>query len=192
MQNSYNRKHHLKYSIAIAGAAETGSCAIDALEKAEQFGQAVAKKGLILITGVTTGIPYWTAKGAKEAGGIVIGISPAANENDHIKKYQLPIDYHDFIIYTGFDYAGRNLLLSRAADAMAIICGRLGTLNTFTVGLEDGTPIGVLKKSGGTADLTEGIMQKSQRGPGKIVFSEYPADLLDKMLKLISEDRESR
>ena len=58
------------------------------------------------------------AKGAKEAGGIVIGLSPAVSKAAHVKSYRLPLDYHDLIVYTGFDYAGRNLLLTRSADAI--------------------------------------------------------------------------
>src|SRR3989338_5962918 len=131
MASRLNQRHHLKYKICVSGAAETGHCAIDALEKAEQIGRAIADAGMVLVTGATTGIPYWSAKGAKEAGGIVIGLSPASSESAHIKSYKLPTDYHDLIVYTGFDYAGRNLLLTRSADAVITICGRLGTLNEF-------------------------------------------------------------
>ncbi|TSC81240.1 MAG: hypothetical protein G01um101419_854 [Parcubacteria group bacterium Gr01-1014_19] len=132
MASRLNQRHHLKYKICVSGAAETGHCAIDALEKAEQIGRVIAEAGMVLVTGATTGIPYWSAKGAKEAGGMVIGLSPAASEAAHIRSYKLPTDYHDVIVYTGFDYAGRNLLLTRSADAIINICGRLGTLNEFT------------------------------------------------------------
>src|SRR3989344_3181969 len=98
-------KRHKKYKICISGAAETGHCAIDALEKSEQIGRAIAEAGMILVTGATTGIPYWACKGAKEAGGIVIGLSPASSEAAHVKSYRLPLDYQDLIIYTGFDYS---------------------------------------------------------------------------------------
>src|SRR3989344_505004 len=95
----------LRCKIGVSGAAETGFCATDAVEKAEFMGREIAKAGLVLVTGATTGIPYWAAKGAKEEGGFVVGISPAASEADHIKSYRLPIDYHDLLIFTGFDYS---------------------------------------------------------------------------------------
>src|SRR3989344_2882430 len=82
----------LKCKIGISGAAETGHCAIDAVEKAEAMGRDIAERGLVLITGGTTGIPYWAAKGAKEGGGLVLGLSPAASEEAHLTSYHLPLD----------------------------------------------------------------------------------------------------
>lgn len=185
-----NHKYHLKYKICVSGAAETGHCAVDALEKAEKLGQEVAKRGFILVTGATTGVPYWAAKGTKEAGGIVIGLSPAVSKTAHIKTYRLPTDYHDLIIYTGFGYSGRNLLLTRSSDAIITICGRMGTLNEFTIGFEDEKPIGVLEGSGGTADILKGIISDAHRGPGKVVFDSDPIRLLEKVEKMIeAEDK---
>ena len=179
----------MKYKICVSGAAETGHCSADALEKAEQLGREIAKAGIVLMTGATTGIPYWSAKGAKEEGGIVIGLSPAASEIAHIKTYRLPLDYHDLIIYTGFEYAGRNLLLTRSADAIITICGRIGTLNEFTIAFEDQKPIGVLEGTGGIADEIRGLVGRANRGPGKIIFSNDPKDLLVKLVQLIDKEK---
>jgi len=191
MINKYNRRHHLKYKICVGGAAETGHCAVDALEKAEAMGREIAKAGMVLVTGATTGIPYWAAKGAKEEGGITIGLSPAASKEAHIKTYKLPTDYLDLIIYTGFDYAGRNLLLVRASDAVVLICGRMGTLNEFTIAFEDQKPIGILEKTGGAADQVKDIIDKSHRGPGKVVYSSDPKVLVNKLVALIEQEKNS-
>lgn len=189
---NHSRDHHLKYKICVSGAAETSSCSGGAVEKAEAIGREIAKRGLVLVTGATTGIPYWSAKGAKSEGGIVIGLSPAASKIAHVKTYHLPLDYHDLIIYTGFNYAGRNLLLTRSSDAIITICGRIGTLNEFTIGFEDQKPMGVLEGSGGIADRLREIVASSHRGPGKIVFSSDPSDLVDKLLDLIElEDKKN-
>lgn len=188
-RNKLSSRYHLKYKICVSGAAETGHCAIDALEKAEQVGRAVAEAGMVLMTGATTGIPYWSAKGAKESGGIVIGLSPASSELAHIKSYHLPVDYHDLIVYTGFEYSGRNLLLTRSADAIITICGRMGTLNEFTIAYEDQKPIGVLTGTGGIADEIKDIINKSHRGPGKVVYDSDPKKLLEKLLLLIEKEK---
>lgn len=185
---NHNHKHHLKYKICISGAAETGHCSKDAVQKAEAIGRAIASHGMILVTGATTGIPYWAAKGAKEAGGMVIGLSPASSRLQHIKTYKLPTDYHDVIIYTGFEYSGRNLLLIRSSDAVIFICGRIGTLNEFTIGFEDKKPMGILKGSGGTVDMIENILTEAHRGMGKTVFSSDPDELLELLLAAIEKD----
>jgi hypothetical protein len=190
LRNHTNHSHKLKYKICVSGAAETGHCATDALEKAEAVGREIAKRGMILVTGATTGIPYWAAKGAKSEGGIVIGLSPAASKAAHIKTYHLPIDYHDLIVYTGFEYSGRNLLLTRSADAVVILCGRMGTLNEFTIAFEDQKPIGILEGTGGIADLARGLVEQAHRGSGKIVFAKEPADLIDRLLDLIEAEEE--
>ena len=186
-----NHKHHLKYKICVSGAAETGHCAVDALEKAQVLGQEIAKRGFILVTGATTGVPYWAAKGAKSAGGFVVGFSPAASKLAHVKTYRLPTDYHDVIIFTGFEYAGRNLILARSADAVITICGRIGTLNEFTIAFEDQKPIGILEGSGGMADMLRDIVSKSHRGPGKIAFDSDPKNLLEKLTQLIELEERS-
>ena len=181
----------LRYKIGVSGAAETGHCALDAPEKAEEIGREVARAGFVLMTGATTGIPYWAAKGAKEEGGLVVGLSPAASEAAHVKSYQLPLDYHDVVIYTGFEYSGRNLLLTRASDAMVLICGRIGTLNEFTIAFEDQKPVGVLTGTGGIADMLEDIVKKSHRGPGRIIYDSNPKRLLDKLVSIIEKSKSS-
>ncbi len=181
-----------RYKICVSGAAETGHCAPDAHEKAEEIGRLIAQHEMILVTGATTGLPYWSAKGVKEAGGMVIGFSPAASEAAHLNTYHLPVDYHDVIVYTGFDYSGRNLILTRAADAIITICGRLGTLNEFTIGFEDQKPMGVLTGTGGVADDLEEILRKGHRGPGKVVFSSDPAELITKVRELIEAEKSKK
>lgn len=182
---------HLKYKICISGAAETGHCAPDALEKAKALGVEVARQGAVLVTGATTGAPYEAAIGAKEAGGFVIGISPASSELEHVKKYKLPLDYHDVIVYTGFGYSGRNLLLVRSSDASLVVCGRMGTLNEFTIAFEDEKPIGVLTGTGGIADEMDDILEKAHRGRGKTIFDSDPQKLVEEIIGLINKGKES-
>lgn len=181
----------IKYKIGVSGAAETGHCAIDAAEKAEEVGREIARNCMVLITGATTGIPYWAAKGAKEEGGMVVGFSPAASEAAHLKTYHLPLDYHDLIVYTGFEYAGRNLILTRATDAVIVMCGRIGTLNEFTIAYEDKKPIGVLEGTGGDADMIRDIVEKSHRGPGNIIYSKDPKELVTKLVDAITKVKEN-
>ena len=180
---------HLKFKIAVSGAAETGHCAPDALEKAKELGREIVRHKAVFINGATTGFPYWSAIGAKEEGGFTIGLSPAATEKEHIERYKLPVDYMDMIVYTGFNYSGRNLLLTRSADAVIIGCGRMGTLNEFTIAFEDQKPIGVLIGTGGTAEIIQEIVEKSHRGPGKIVYEPDPKTLLDKIIELIRKEK---
>ncbi|QQG45761.1 MAG: hypothetical protein HYW89_02845 [Candidatus Sungiibacteriota bacterium] len=180
---------HLKYKICVSGAAETNFCSKDTLEKTKELGRQVIWHNSVLVTGATTGAPLWAAIGAKEAGGFVIGVSPASSEIEHVKKYKLPIDYHDIIVYTGFGYSGRNLLLTRASDAVLFTCGRMGTLNEFTIAFEDQKPMGVLVGTGGMADEMKEILEKAHRGMGKVIFDPDPKNLVEKVLKLVKKEK---
>ncbi|MFC1594880.1 hypothetical protein ACFL3E_00445 [Patescibacteria group bacterium] len=180
-------KYHLKYKICVSGAAETGHCHENALEQAKVLGKAIANAGMILVNGATTGFPYWAAIGAKEAGGITIGLSPASTKREHVKDYKLPVDYMDMIVYTGFGYSGRNLLLTRSSDAVIVGCGRMGTLNEFTIAFEDHKPIGVLADVGGTTDMIKDIIANSHR-EGRVVFDADPLKLLEKVTELVKEE----
>lgn len=80
-------------------------------------------------------------------------------------------------------------MLTRASDAVIIGCGRIGTLNEFTIAFEDEKPIGVLAETGGTADQVKEIVGKAHRGPGKIVYDSNPKILVEKVLELVRKEK---
>ena len=181
-----------KYKICVSGAAETGHCGPNAFKLAEEIGREIVRHNAVLVEGATTGFPYWAAKGAKEEGGIVIGFSPAKTEKEHIEYYKLPTDFHDLIVYTGFEYSGRNLILIKSADAVIVGCGRMGTLNEFTIAFEDGKPIGVLEGDWETDEIFKIMIEKSYRAEemkDKIVYSSNPKELLDKLVEVIKKEK---
>lgn len=183
---------YLKHKICVSGAAETDHCGESALAVAEELGREIARHNAVLVEGATTGFPYWAAKGAKKEGGLVIGFSPATGEREHVEFYKLPLDYRDVIIYTGFAYSGRNLILTRASDAVIIGCGRMGTINEFTIAFEDGKPIGILEGEWETDEVLKLIIEKSHRAherEGRIIFESDPKILLDKLIVIIEEDK---
>ncbi len=178
-----------RYKICVSGAADTTYCGAKAFDVAVELGREIVRHQGVLVDGATTGFPFWAAKGAKEEGGMVIGFSPAASELEHLKSYRLPTEYHDVIVYTGSNYSGRNLQLTRSADAVIIGCGRLGTLNEFTIAFEDQKPIGILEGAWEIDDLIKEIIAKGHRGPGKLVYAPSPKELLDKLVALIEKEK---
>lgn len=177
----------MRYKIAVSGAAHTKICSPESEKLAEDIGKEIVRQNCIVITGATTGLPYFSARGAKQAKGVSIGFSPAASEKAHKKVYNLPTDVFDVIVYTGFDYAGRNLLMTRAADGVIVICGRMGTLNEFTIAFEDQKPIGVLEGTGGTADIIRNLIKFPHRGKIRIVFDKDPKRLVKRLIELIKK-----
>lgn len=190
MDSLFNTKHgHSQIKICVSGAAETGHCGIDALEKAKELGREIARQGAVLVTGATTGFPLWVAMGLKEVGGISIGISPAATEKEHVEVYKLPIDYMDLIMYTGFGYAGRDILLTRSADAIILGCGRIGTIHEFTIAFEDDKPIGIFEGPWEMGGELEDIIEKSHRPNTKIAIGSNPKELLEAVIEIVKRDK---
>lgn len=185
-----HEKHgHRKLKICVSGAAETLHCGPSALDKAKELGKEIVRQGAIIVTGATTGFPFWSAIGAKEEGGISIGLSPAATEKEHTEVYRLPVDYIDLIIYTGFGYTMRDILLTRSTDAVILGCGRIGTIHEFTVAFEDGKPIGILEGEWETDEVIKNIIDKGHRPNDKIVFDSDPKRLVEKVIELIKKDK---
>jgi len=187
--NSFNKHGHNQIKICVSGASETGHCGIDALDKAKELGREIVRQGAVLVTGATTGFPLWAAMGAKEEGGISIGISPAASEKEHVEVYKLPLDYMDLIIYTGFGYSGRDLLLTRSADAVICGCGRIGTIHEFTVAFEDKKPIGIFEGSWEMGTELEEIVEKGHRTNIKIAQGSDPKKLVEDVIALVRKDK---
>jgi uncharacterized protein (TIGR00725 family) len=186
-----NDKHgHLKIKLGISGAAETGHCGLDALDKAKELGREVVRQGGILVTGATTGFPLWSAMGAKEERGISIGLSPASNPREHVEAYRLPLDYMDLIIYTGFGFPGRDLLFTRSCEALLIGCGRIGTIHEFTIAFEEGKPIGVLEGSWTMDEQIRDMIEKGNRPSDKVIFDSDPKRLVERIIKIVEADRE--
>ncbi|MEN9649252.1 MAG: hypothetical protein RL094_219 [Candidatus Parcubacteria bacterium] len=186
-------KHaYLKHKIGVSGAAEMGFLGESAYETAKELGRIIADAGAVTVTGATTGFPLWVAMGAKQAKGVSVGFSPASSEREHVQVYKLPLDYMDYITYTGFGYTGRDLLFTRSSDAIIIGPGRIGTIHEFTIAYEDQKPIGVLQGTGGkweTDQVIKLIMEKSHRVNNKVIFDEDPKRLVARLIEMIDEDR---
>lgn len=181
----------MKFKIAVSGAAHAQHCSKGIKEVSLKIGQEIARKNCVLVTGATTGVPYFAAQGCKKAGGFSVGFSPAVSEAVHLKTYKLPIDVFDIMIYTGSDYVGRNVIMTKSVDGVLIVCGRMGTLHEFATAFEIQKPIAVLEGSGGTADKIRLIATGPYRGVKKIIFDREPKRLIKKLIEAIKAEKKA-
>jgi uncharacterized protein (TIGR00725 family) len=185
---SPKNKGKLQYAICVSGAAAGPTVDAESAD-AERLGAAIAKAGHILTTGATVGLPYYAAKGAKGAGGMSVGFSPASSVREHIRKYRLPYDYFDFINYTGLNYVGRDLYLVQSSDAVITIGGRFGSLHEFTSALEAGLPCGILIGSGGAADTIPALIEMLDPRLGKhVVYDDNPEKLVKRIVEILDKE----
>lgn len=154
-------------------------------EKSEEIGREIARSNCVLVSGAGSGLPHDAARGAKQAGGYVIGISPAANLEEHMEKYKFPTEFFDALVFTGFGLKGRNVPFVRTCDGIVLVSGRIGTLNEFTIAYDEGKVVGVLEGSGGISDSIKEIVRKSGKKGGKIIYDSNPTSLVAELVKSI-------
>lgn len=134
-------------------------------------------------------MPHETVLGAKEEGGVVVGISPALNLEEHVEKYHSPTRGYDAIIYTGSGLMGREIENIRSCDVVIFAGGRSGTLGEFAIAYDEGKVIGVLRGSGGIADHLDKIISMVDKETGARVYYESdPHKLLD-VLEAVYRER---
>ena len=144
----------------------------------EELSAEIARLDLLLLTGATTGVPDAVSRGVRGRGAFTIGVSPAHNAREHADACKLPLDACDAIIFTGFGYKGRNVVLVRSVDIVLVVAGGMGTLNEFTIAVDEGKVVGVLTGTGGIADEVEGLLAHARRAD-HVFFDARPSMLLD-------------
>jgi len=110
---------------------------VDTLADARRLGEAIAKRGYVLLTGGGGGVMKAASEGASVAGGLVIGILPNERKKP-LKDY--PNAFVDIPIYTGMG-DGRNVINAKTAHVIVALSGSTGTLSEIALALKSGTPI---------------------------------------------------
>jgi uncharacterized protein (TIGR00725 family) len=126
---------------------------------AQEVGRGLAAGGAVVVCGGLGGVMDAAALGAREAGGVAIGVLPGksrAGSSPHLAA----------AIPTGMG-EGRNALLVRAADAVVAISGEFGTLSEIALALKMGKPVVGLK----TWEL-----RKPDRAVDAIIQAESPKE----------------
>ncbi len=97
---------------------------------AEAVGRAVGRAGAILLCGGLGGVMEAACRGAKEAGGLTVGILPTEDAADANPFVDVPVA-------TGIGEA-RNAIVARAPDALVAVGGGYGTLSEIALALKGG------------------------------------------------------
>jgi uncharacterized protein (TIGR00725 family) len=119
----------LRY-VAVIGP---GDATPDEGARAEEVGQLLAERGAVVVCGGLGGVMEAVARGARAAGGTVVGILPGtarSDANEHVTV----------AIATGMGEM-RNALVVRSADAVIAVGGAYGTLSEIALALRAGLPV---------------------------------------------------
>jgi len=169
-------------TIGVMGSAG-GDLSIEIRRRCYDLGVAIAQAGCTLITGACPGLPYDAARGAKAAGGLSIGISPALSRSEHVFRYESPVEKFDAIIYTGSGLMGREVDNIHSSDIVIIVGGRSGTLGEFAIAYDEGKAIGNLAHTTGIADHLPEIVPKIHKHTGaRLIYEADPKTLVDRCI----------
>lgn len=169
--------------VGVMGSAD-GQAEPAVLEACQRLGRAVADSGCCLLTGACLGLPQATVLGAKEAGGHVVGISPAASLKQHVEEFGSPYKEYDVLIFTGLGLMGRELVNIRSSDIVIVVGGRSGTLGEFAIAYEEGKLIGVLTGTGGITTALPALEASIGKNTGsEVIYGSDPEELVSRLLE---------
>lgn len=94
---------------------------------AEEIGVVIAGLGAVLVCGGLQGAMKFAAKGAKQAGGLTIGLLPGREKSD-------ANEYIDIALPTTIGFA-RNAMVAASADIIVALAGSYGTQSEICYGL---------------------------------------------------------
>jgi uncharacterized protein (TIGR00725 family) len=182
------RKDNAVRTIGVMGSAG-GGLDMKIRRRCYDLGVAIAKAGCVLVTGACPGLPYDTARGAKSAGGLSVGISPALSRSEHVLRYDSPVDEFDVIIYTGSGLMGREVDNIHSSDIVIIVGGRSGTLGEFAIAYDEGKLIGILAHSDGIADDLPDIVPKLRKKTGaRLIYEADPTELISQCIAVYQRE----
>ena len=116
--------------IAVVGGNEASP---ENLRLAEEVGQELARRGVVMLCGGFGGVMEAACRGAKQGGGTTVGILPGDDASD-------ANPYVDIPICTGMSYA-RNVIIVKSAGAVIAVDGAYGTLSEIAHALGEDIPV---------------------------------------------------
>ncbi|OPY51409.1 MAG: putative lysine decarboxylase [Methanosaeta sp. PtaU1.Bin112] len=115
--------------IAVVGG---GACSPEFRDAARRIGQIIASHGHVLICGGLGGVMEAACCGAREAGGLTVGILPG--------EMQEANSCVDVGIATGMGHA-RNVIIVKSADLVIALPGEMGTLSEMALAMKMKKPV---------------------------------------------------
>lgn len=148
--------------VGVMGGGEGASESVCRL--AYELGRLIAQEGWVLLNGgLGVGVMDASAKGARECGGLTLGILPDRNA-------ALASPYIDIPILTGFG-DGRNYINVLTSDIVVALPGRTGTISEIALALKNGKSVILL-------DFNLGDLFSEYRKAGLMISVKKPKEVI--------------
>ncbi len=153
--------------LKVIGVVGGSSCTGDICNLAYRVGYLIAKNGFVLASGGMGGVMLHASKGAKDAGGLTLGILPNGKDEAN--------EYIDIAIPTFYGLA-RNHLLVRVSDVLIAIDGYIGTLSEISFALNEGKTV---------VSLNSWELDNKKITKGKYIAASSPEEAVEIAIKEI-------
>ena len=144
-------------------------------------GRLVARLHHTLFTGGRNGVMELTSKGAKEAGGTVVGVLPVNEPEGNV--------YNDVRVQTGMDYMMRSLVLVHTVDLGITIGGEIGTLFEMVSAYAYGKPIVLFRGTGGWTDRIADMLIDGEYLDNRRIVKITQIYTIQELENLLKEER---
>ncbi len=146
----------------IVGVMGGGAASPEICRQAYRLGALIAKEGWILLNGGrSAGVMEASARGARENGGLTVGILPGAS-GDGASRYV------DVVIATGMG-DGRNYINVLSSDVVVALPGKAGTISEIALALKNRKKVILL-------NFNTGVLFESYREEGFLAFAGSPEE----------------
>jgi uncharacterized protein (TIGR00725 family) len=155
-----------RFQIAVVGY-NGDRCSDEARKLAYETGKEIANAGAVLVCGGLGGVMEAACMGAKDAGGMTIGIIPQ-DDFSYANKYC------DIVVCSTIGFA-RDFIVATSADGIIAVGGGVGTLIELSIGYMMKKPMVAVAGSGGVADIYGGKFLDERRRV-QIGITAHPVD----------------
>jgi uncharacterized protein (TIGR00725 family) len=152
-----------------ASVAGPGACDEEIAALAHEVGRGLAEAGFTLVTGGEGGAMEAASRGAREAGGMVVGVLPGSDRS----RANV---YADVTVVTGIGHA-RNLAVVASGDVLVAVGGEWGTLSEIALAGVLGRPVVV---------LAGWRLEHLRELPGQVHYAESATEAVELARRLTS------
>jgi hypothetical protein len=131
-------------------------------QMAFEVARGLAELGFVIVTGGGVGAMESASRGAREAGGTVVGILPGIDRND-------ANPWADVTVASGIGHA-RNLSVAASADVVVAVGGGWGTLSEIALAGVLGRPV---------IALAGWRLEHAGASPGELIYATSPQEAVE-------------
>lgn len=151
----------------VIGVMGGGSVSAEVARTAEELGRLIGEANLVLLTGGRpAGVMDAASRGAKAAGGLVVGVLPGPDPDDST-------EHLDIAIATNLA-DGRNLVNILSSDVVVACPGAAGTLSEVALAVKNRRPLVLLGWDPGP------VVAEAERA-GRVARAANPQEAMEKV-----------